>query len=200
MAVDITERKKREEQLQLLMREVNHRAKNLLAVVQSIAYRTSKSGAGGEFATIFQERLADLAACQEVLVASEWKGISLADLIHAQLSHFEALKDRRLFLQGPMLAISPSAAQTLGMALHELGTNAVKYGALSNESGTIQLAWDVVRGPEPRFRLTWIEQSGPPPVQPERRGFGTTVLTEMAELGLDAEIVLEFPPRASCGK
>ncbi|MBO0734067.1 MAG: GAF domain-containing protein, partial [Methylocapsa sp.] len=194
VAVDITERKKREEQLQLLMREVNHRAKNLLAVVQSIACQTAKSGAGGDFAAIFQERLAGLAASQELLVASEWKGISLEDLIHAQLSHFGAPKDQRLFLHGPALAVSPPAAQTLGMAFHELGTNAIKYGALSNESGTVRIDWDVTRAPESRFRLTWIERGGPPAVPPGRRGFGTTVLTEMAELGLDGEIVLEFPP------
>ncbi len=194
VAIDITERKKREEQLQMLMREVNHRAKNLLAVVQSIAHRTSNSGAGGEFAAIFQERLAGLAACQELLVASEWEGISLVDLIHAQLSPFEALKDRRLVLEGPALAINPSAAQTLGMAIHELGTNAAKYGALSNESGMVHITWDVMRAPGPRFRLSWIEQGGPAPVQPVRRGFGTTVLTEMTELGLDAEILLEFAP------
>jgi two-component sensor histidine kinase len=194
VAVDITDRKKREEQLQLLMREVNHRAKNLLAVVQSLAYRTSNNGAGGEFAAMFQQRLAGLAACQELLVASEWKGVSLEDLIHAQLSPFEALEDRRLLLEGPALAINPSAAQTLGMAIHELGTNAAKYGALSNESGMVHVTWDVMDAGGPRFRLSWIEQGGPAPVQPARRGFGTTVLTEMAELGLDAEILLEFSP------
>jgi two-component sensor histidine kinase len=116
------------------------------------------------------------------------------DLIHAQLSPFEALNDRRFVLKGPALAIKPSAAQTLGMAIHELGTNAAKYGALSNESGMVHITWDVMRGPGPRFCLSWIEQGGPAPVQPVRRGFGTTVLTEMAELGLDAEILLEFSP------
>jgi two-component sensor histidine kinase len=97
------------------------------------------------------------------------------------------------------VVVTPAAAQTLGMALHELGTNAVKYGALSNEGGVVNVTWDVSRGADPRFRLKWIERGGPPPPQPGHRGFGTTVLTEMAELGLDAKISLEYPPRALYG-
>ena len=190
---EITERKRQEDLVQLLMREVAHRSKNLLAVVQSIARLTANSG-HPDFAQRFSERVQSLAASQDVIVKSDWKGADIADLIRSQLAHFQELIDTRIVLAGKPLQISPAAAQTLGMALHELATNASKYGALSNSTGRIFIAWhlSVGEGGEQRFEIDWTERDGPAVTAPMRRGFGTTVIETMARGGLSANVRLEY--------
>ena len=147
LVTDMTERKRYEEHINLLMREVNHRAKNMLAVVQAIARQTSAANTQ-DFIERFGERIRALAASQDLLVKSEWRGVDLEALIRSQLSHFNGLIGARVDLCGPRLSISSSAAQTIGMALNELATNAGKYGALSNATGRVEVAWnlDVRRG------------------------------------------------------
>ena len=119
-----------------LMREVNHRSKNLLAVVQAVARQTAAKSPK-DFVSSFEQRLLALAKAQDLLIRGEWRHVVLEDLVRAELSHFAALIGRRIILNGPDVAVTPAAAQALGMAFHELATNAAKYGALSNDVGAI---------------------------------------------------------------
>ncbi len=193
LVTDMSERKRHEEQVNLLMREVNHRAKNMLALVQAIARQTAATNAKS-FVENFGERLRALAASQDLLVKAEWKGVDLGELIHSQLEHFSDLIGTRINLSGPPLFISASAAQTIGMALHELATNAGKYGALSAEAGRVDVGWGLkaANTGEERFAISWRESGGPPVAPPVRTGFGSTVVSRMVQLGLDAEVDLEF--------
>jgi PAS domain S-box-containing protein len=189
--LDITERRKREEQVQLLLREVSHRAKNMLGVVQAIASQTA-SAQPGDFITRFSERIQALAANLDLLVKSRWQGVGLKDLVRSQLAHFEGLIGRRIEIEGPPLHIAAEAAQPIAMALHELATNAGKYGALSSREGHVSIAWRI--GGDGSFHLGWTETGGPPVVPPERRGFGSTVIALVPEMQLDAAVTLEYPP------
>jgi PAS domain S-box-containing protein len=189
--LDITERKRSEDQVRLLLREVNHRAKNMLSIVQAIASQTAAAGYE-DFIARFSERIKALATNQDLLVRSQWKGVDLGDLIRAQLAHFESLIGGRIDIAGPPLQIAAEAAQPIAMAMHELATNAGKYGALSNGEGKVNIAWDI--GSDETFHLGWTEIAGPRAVSPTRRGFGTTVIADVPETQLDAKISLEFPP------
>ncbi len=192
IARDITERKRADEHTKLLLREVSHRAKNLLAVVQSVARLTGGVDDPKAFAERFSARLAGLAASQELLIQSDWRGVDVGDLVRAQLSHFRDLLGSRIALDGPSIQVSPPAAQTLGMAILELATNASKYGALSNNEGTVRVSWGVTaNGGFPRYHMSWRERGGPPVAKPERQGFGHTVIVQMVEHALDAEVAVD---------
>jgi two-component sensor histidine kinase/PAS domain-containing protein len=192
-ASDITRRKQASEQIQMLMREVNHRSKNMLSLIQAVARQTVASSPR-DFLDLFEERVQALAAAQDLLVRNDWKGASLNELIRSQLAHFADLIGTRIELAGQPLLISASAAQTIGMAMHELATNAGKYGALSNDHGHVKIEWGLERakGQEAAFFLSWGETGGPSVATPSRRGFGTTVITEMAEMSLGATVNLEY--------
>jgi PAS domain S-box-containing protein len=194
-ARDITEAKEAEDQIKLLMHEVNHRSKNLFAVVQAV---TRQMGSGDEakaFAGRLGERLAALSKSYDLLVKSEWRGVNIGDLVHSQLGHFKDLIGERVLVEGPPAQLTPPAAQSIGMALHELATNASKYGALSNAEGKVRVSWVVARcGEERYFRMRWSEEGGPPVKKPERCGFGRTVLVRLAGHALGAKIILDFPP------
>lgn len=194
LITDMSERKRQEERIHLLLREVNHRSKNMLSLVQAIARQTAASEPS-EFVQRFGERIQALAASQDLLIRSEWKGVPLNDLIRSQLAHFADLVDRRITLDGPSLTINAAAAQVLGMAVHELATNAGKYGALSNDDGRIEIAWQLpLDEPGPRFTMTWTESGGPPVTAPERRGFGSTVTTTIAKAALSAGVAVQYAP------
>ena len=194
VTLDITERKRNEDQIILLMREVAHRSKNILSLVQSIARLTAKY-AHGDFAIRFSERIQALAASQDVIVTGNWHEVSLHDLVRSQLLHFKDLIGSRIVLEGDAITISPAAAQTIGMALFELATNASKYGALSDGNGRIVIAWRLTQTDAgERFEINWIERGGPPVVAPQRRGFGSTVIETMAKGGLAASVHLDYPP------
>jgi two-component sensor histidine kinase len=195
VAEDITERKRAEQHIRLLLREVSHRSKNMLSVVQAVARHTAASNPD-DFIRYFEERVRALSAGQDLLVKSEWRGADLEDLVRAQLAHFENLLDVRIRLRGPALLISAPASQTLGMALHELGTNSGKYGALSTDTGQVDVVWDVTRAEtaEQQFMIAWIEHGGPRVEKPSRRGFGSTVLCDVAGTMLGAAVALEYPP------
>ena len=194
---DITERKRHEERTQLLIREVNHRAKNMLAVVQSIARQTAAT-TPDDFICRFNERLLALSASQDLLVQNEWKGVDIAALVQSQLAHFKELIGTRIALKGPSLLISAAAAQTIGMALHELCTNAGKYGALSSGEGRLEVAWSLERAAgEESFAMSWREKRGPAVSAPAKRGFGSIVIQRLAKESLDAEVDLDFGGRAS---
>lgn len=192
---DITERKLAEEHAQLLMREVNHRSKNLLAVVQSIAHQMARTADPATFAERFSERLTGLASCHDLLVHSQWKGVDLEGLIRSQLAAYRPLIGERIHLHGPALRIAASATQNLGLALHELATNAAKYGALADAAGSVAITWHVSGPAEaPLFHLSWIEQDGPAVLAPTGQGMGTHIITRLLKHAFHAEVDLAFPP------
>ncbi|HLK82762.1 MAG TPA: HWE histidine kinase domain-containing protein [Xanthobacteraceae bacterium] len=192
---DVTERKRAEARMQLLMREINHRAKNILSVVQAMAHQTEASSCE-EFIARFDERIQSLSASHDLLVRSEWRNVPLAELVRSQLAHFRALLDGRIIVRGPDLRITATAAQAIGMANHELATNASKYGALSNDRGRVDIAWCVERSEagSDRFTIEWSESGGPTVVPPKRRGFGWSVLCELTKMSLGADVTLDYAP------
>ena len=193
LVTDITERKRYEEQIKLLMSELNHRSKNLLALVLAIARQTVATSAD-DFIDRFQERILALSASQDLLVRNKWKGVRLDKLARSQLAHFNDLIGTRIKICGPALLVSAFAAQTLGMALHELATNAGKYGALSTERGSVEVTWRVenTEGLGDTFLISWRESGGPIVKAPDRSGFGSTVIGQMAEISLNATVDLDY--------
>ena len=186
--------KQAEEQIRLLMNEVNHRSKNLLSVVTAIAQQTAASSPQ-EFVKKFSSRVQALAVNHDLLVKSQWRSIDASELIGGQLAHFGELLGKRILIGGPKLRLSSAAAQSIGMVIHELSTNTVKYGALSSEEGRIDIVWKIDgSNAEPLFSIRWMECNGHPVVAPSHRGFGTTVVTKMVEMSLDGETVLDYPP------
>ncbi len=177
---DITERKAHEEYVHLLTREVNHRVKNMLSVVSAIAHRTAAKNPQ-DFVERFSERIQALSANQDLLIRNEWKGVDVKDLDRAQLAHFVSLIDSRIAVRGPRLRLKPESAQAVGLALHELATNAGKYGALSTNEGRVDIWWQAAAN---MFTMSWTENNGPPVVAPTRRGFGSTVINTMAKYSL----------------
>jgi PAS domain S-box-containing protein len=187
---DITERKECEEKEHLLMREVNHRAKNMLSVVDAIAHQTATQNPE-DFIERFSERIQALSANQDLLVRNEWKGVEIEDLVHAQLAHFAGLIGSRIVGHGPRLRVKAGSAQAIGLALHELATNAGKYGALSTDRGRVDICW---RRDGDTFMMSWTERDGPPVSPPARRGFGTIVMEMMAERSLGGAVHLDYAP------
>jgi len=191
---DITECKAAEKHLHMLMREVDHRAKNLLAVVQAVARLTAGQKDPKLFEERLNERIAALAANHDLLVKNEWRGVDMRVLATAQLAHFRDLLGSQVILDGPKALLKPAASQALGMALHELATNAGKYGALSRADGSVRVEWEIAADSEGTFfKIRWSEHGGPPPEQPGHRGFGHKVLVQMAEDALDAQVSLAYP-------
>jgi PAS domain S-box-containing protein len=191
VAQDVTERKLHEEQVHLLMREVNHRAKNILSLVQAIAHETA-AREPTDFVERFTERIQALAANQNLLVRNEWRGVDVNDLVHAQLSPFADLMGSRIVVDGPKLRLSTTAAQAIGLVLHELVTNAGKYGALSTEAGQVEIQWEVAG--DDTFAMSWIERDGPPVSTPTRRGFGTIVMEAMTGYSMGGAVDLDYAP------
>ncbi len=179
----------RTEHIQRLMKEMDHRTKNILNVVQAIARQTAIASPD-EFMPRFSERMQTLAASHDLLVRSRWQGIEISNLIRVQLAHFGDLLDSRIKIHGPPVRLTIAAAQTFGMIMHELATNAAKYGALSNDKGHVEIRWSA----NGEFAIRWTERGGPNVVPPSRRGFGSTVVKTMAESSLDGDVDLEFAP------
>jgi PAS domain S-box-containing protein len=189
---DITAWKLAEEHIRFLMGEVNHRSKNLLSVVQSIAAMSARGADPAAFAANLSHRIAGLAASQDLLIHSEWKGVDVAGLVRAQLNPFRDLFDRRILLSGPALRLGAAAAQAIGMALHELATNAAKYGALSNDDGVVRIVWNAEAASDPVFRMHWLEQGGPTVTPPVRKGFGQKVMVDMVERAVRGEVAIDY--------
>jgi len=187
---DITERKEREEKEHLLMREINHRAKNMLSVVDAIAHQTIAKNPD-DFIERFSERIQALSANQDLLVRNEWNGVEIRDLVHAQLAHFAGLIGSRIAVHGPELRLNAASAQAIGLALHELATNAGKYGALSTDTGRVDVRWGTEGD---TLTMSWTESRGPPVSAPKRRGFGTIVMETMAERSVGGTVDLDYAP------
>ncbi len=189
---DFTERKRTEQHIALLMREVNHRSKNLLTVVQAVARQTARKSDPATFVVQLSERIEGLAASQDLLVKNMWQGVDVAALVEAQLSHFKDLLGSRIVVDGPRAEITPAAAQGIGMALHELATNAAKYGALSNSTGRVTINWQIVAHDPPEFLMTWTEEGGPPVEAPNHSGFGQMVIGRMVEAAINGRAKIEY--------
>ncbi len=190
--LDITERKRSMHHIQQLMGEVNHRAMNLLGVVQAVARQTARDGDPATFVTRLTERIGGLAASQDLLVQNEWKGVEVADLVAAQLAHYKGLFGSHVVFDGPPARLTPAAAQGIGMALHELATNASKYGALSDSVGRVNISWRITDGAEPNFEMRWLEDGGPSVVPSTRRGFGQKVIGPMVEAAVSGSAEIQY--------
>jgi PAS domain S-box-containing protein len=196
---DITERKEREEKEHLLMREINHRAKNMLSVVHAIARQTATKNPE-DFVERFSERIQALSANHDLLVRNEWNGVEIEDLVRAQLAPFADLIGSRIAVLGPKLRLKAASAQAVGLVLHELATNAGKYGALSTDRGRVDVCWRIDAD---TLSMSWTERDGPLVSAPKRRGFGTMVMEAMAEHSMDGTVDLDYAPsgvmwRLSC--
>jgi PAS domain S-box-containing protein len=194
---DISELKRRASHNLVLLRELSHRSKNLLSVVQSIALRSSRSpGSKQDFVDRLASRLRGLANAQDLLSHSSNLDISISDLIFSQIGHLWEAGTPRISLYGKNVRLLPAAAQNLGIALHELSTNALKYGALSTPGGRVEVRWAVERPASGRFTfvLSWREFDGPPVTTPTRHGFGRTVTETIAARALAGECRLRFDP------
>ncbi len=188
---DISERKEQEAHLRLVMRELSHRSKNLLAVIQAMARQTARSSSDlDEFEKNYSQRLQALSASQDLIVHQNWHGAPLAELLRSILVPFADDVDARIDLDGPNLNVTPTAAQNLALSIHELATNASKYGALSVPAGRVSLTWAVERGEsgDDRVRISWKEKGGPPVKEPQRKGFGHIVIEKMIAQALDADV------------
>ncbi|WP_412760008.1 sensor histidine kinase [Methylobacterium guangdongense] len=188
---DFRARKRAEDDLRLLNGELAHRLKNVLAVVQSIALQTLRSATDLRSASEnLSARLVALGAATDVLTGASWRCADLRTLAeHALAPHGEL--GTRITLDGPAVTLQPQVA----VALHELATNAAKYGALSKDPGRVRVAWQVDgTGPDARFRLTWREQGGPPLSMPTRRGFGSTLIERSLRSYFGGTAETEFPP------
>ena len=174
------------ERFELVARELQHRTKNLLAVILSIAGASLKGGGHGHDA--FIERLHALAKAQDLLMESDGQGVLMHDLVHTVLSGFGA----RVSLDGPSVRLTPNAAQGFALVIHELATNAAKYGALSVDNGRVAAAWSLhADGVEPELHFRWQERGGPAVLPPRKRGFGT-VLLEHAVASTDRPPIFSY--------
>lgn len=198
VSADVTQRKLAEERQNTLIAELNHRVKNTLASVQSIALQTSLATQDpAEFVAAFDGRIRALVGAHDLLTANAWQAASLWDVVSRTLAPYRARDgaDERVGYAGPLMRFHPEAAVTLHMALHELATNAVKYGALSTPAGKVSVTWTVDRAADPAVvEIVWRERGGPPVVAPAHRGFGANLLERGLARELGGRVDMRFEP------
>jgi PAS domain S-box-containing protein len=188
---DVTDERGAEAQQKLLIGELNHRVKNTLAIVQSLAWQTLRDqSVSPEVGRSFEQRLMALATAHDVLTTKNWNPASIELIIRGGLDAL-SIGQERVSIVGPLLRVPPKTAVSLAMAVHELATNALKYGSLSIPQGEVLIAWEVN---DERFELTWTERGGPPVSAPSRRGFGTRLLQRGLAAELEGDAVLNFDP------
>jgi two-component sensor histidine kinase len=179
----------------LLIEELNHRVKNTLAILQAIAVQTFRSASKDERQK-FEGRLGALAEAHNLLSKEKWQGSELQDVIGRVLQPYMLNNPERMRVSGPKIPLAPRLAVVLSMILHEIATNAAKYGALSNDTGTVALDWEVItENAKPKLRLIWAEAGGPPVVAPVQRGFGSRLIERSARDQLGGEATVDFLPR-----
>jgi two-component sensor histidine kinase/CheY-like chemotaxis protein len=195
VTMDITERKEAEERQVLLAREVDHRAKNAMAIVQSIV-KLTKATSIAEYVAVVEGRIKALSRVHAILSDARWQGAELTRLVDEELAPYRSGSSGAIRVEGPKLLLDPTTAQTLALALHELATNGAKYGALSQASGTLDLTWKV----EPdAIVMNWREYGGPQARPPSKLGFGTRIVTNSIERQLGGKAVFEWRPEGlSC--
>ncbi|WJS04088.1 sensor histidine kinase [Roseibium aggregatum] len=197
ISIDLTHKRENERQMHLVMRELTHRSKNLLAVIQAMARQTAaRSDNTEDFVESFAARLQAMAASHDLLVSQSWYGADLKELVLAHLAQSIDPGSPQIEIEGDPHSITADAAQNLGLALHELTTNAAKYGALSVLGGKLSVSWTTVDG---RIRLVWKERGGPEVVPPRRNGFGRMLLERLVGPALDGDVNIDFAPEGvSC--
>jgi len=189
---DMTARKRAEAQRDLLTKELEHRVKNTLATVQSIASQTFRhAGVDPRVQRDFEARLITLSNVHGVLTRQSWESADLHEVIASTLRPHNAPERQRFTVEGPPLRLGPKSAVALSMAVHELCTNAIKYGALSTEAGHVDIDWGVADG---RFRWSWRERGGAPVAPRKRSGFGTRMIEGALAAQLSAKVVIDFQP------
>jgi two-component sensor histidine kinase len=190
---DVTERRRAEKRQRLLINELNHRVKNTLATVQSIAAQTLHSAPDLASAReAFEARLIALAAAHDLLTVESWHGARLTDVVASAMAPFETTQQPQISRSGPPVWLTARRALALSMALHELATNAVKYGALSRLEGHVTVLWSLSADDE--ITLRWVEQGGPLVKTPERCGFGSRLVQRSLAHELDGKVVFTFAP------
>jgi two-component sensor histidine kinase len=195
VSIEITERKRLERRLRLMVDELNHRVKNTLATVQAIALRTLRGG-GPELYDAFQSRLRALALAHDVLTREKWSGADLCELAAGQLAPLSGGIGGRIRLSGPSLRLSAKASLALALGLHELAINAFKHGALSNDAGEVMIHWEVTNNAQsPLLLLTWTERQGPEIPARIGTGFGTQLIERLLARDLRAAVRLDFTDR-----
>jgi two-component sensor histidine kinase len=201
MLVDITDRKQAENRQRVLIDELNHRVKNTLATVQSLAMQTARHAESlPDFVAKFQARLLAVARAHDLLTKRHWQAAPLGSLAAEVLAPLTAAAQERLTIDGAAIDLTPRAALSLTMALSELATNATKYGALASEHGTLSLRWRLHPDTEGRatLNLEWQERGGPPVEPPTRRGFGARLMERCIESDLGGVFDLSFEPEGVC--
>jgi two-component system CheB/CheR fusion protein len=191
---NISEQKQQHDHLQMLMKELQHRTNNLFTVIQAMARQTARRSASfAGFEEQFSARVQALAQSNALLVDQDWKGVSLDKLIETQLTPFIG-NSMRIETAGPPVTMAAGTVQTIGLALHELATNAYKYGALSAPGGKVVLSWGFEEGGDAPecFRLEWREQGGPPVKPATYKGFGHFVTDQMVRRALSASVKMDF--------
>ena len=192
VCLDITLRKQAEEHRDLLTREMDHRVKNTLATVQSIFSQTLRHANSLEEAnSVIAERVQALAGAHDVLIRQGWSSATLGEIVGRATAPFLAGGPARIHTGGPDVVISPRAATALSLALHELATNAVKYGALASEAGTVIINWSIEAG---RFTLVWQELGGSPVTAPTRKGFGSRMIEQALAASLMGQAEVDYRP------
>jgi PAS domain S-box-containing protein len=189
IARDITERRRSEDQIAILAREAEHRTKNILATVQATVHLTQSDTPEG-LKTAIAGRIRALANVHTLFVQSSWTGADLRNLVTQELVPYRLDGDERALIDGPSIMLEPSAAQTMAITVHELATNAAKYGALSVPEGRIHIAWS--RAADGRLVFHWTEIGGPSVKPPTRQGFGTRVMNSMIRGQLRGEMRLDW--------
>ncbi len=179
----------------LLIEELNHRVKNTLAILQSIATQTFRSASRTEREK-FEGRLGALAEAHNLLSREKWQGSELQDVVGRVLQPYSLNSPERVRMSGPKVPLSPRLAVVLSMIIHEIATNAAKYGALSSDNGTVRLDWETLtENGKPKLRLVWAEAGGPPVTAPVQRGFGSRLIERSARDQLGGEATVDFLPR-----
>jgi two-component sensor histidine kinase len=179
----------------LLIEELNHRVKNTLAILQAIAVQTFRTASRAEREK-FEGRLRALAEAHDLLSSEKWQGSGLQDVLDRVLQPYSLNNPDRIKMTGPKVPLAPRLAVVLSMIVHEIATNAAKYGALSNDTGVVTLDWEILtEAGAPKLRLTWTETGGPPVVAPVQRGFGSRMIERSARDQLGGEATVDFLPR-----
>jgi len=191
VAADITERKRIEEQQTLLAREVDHRAKNSLAVVQSIV-RLTRARTIKDYVATVEGRIQALSRVHSLLAHSRWDDADMHTLVQEELTPYQMGGAEHVEVAGPRVSVTPPVAQTLALALHELATNAAKYGALSVEQGRVHLAWQISQG---SVDLTWCESGGPPVTAPQQMGLGLQMISSGVQSQLGGQANFDWRPK-----
>jgi PAS domain S-box-containing protein len=195
IARDITARKQAQLAQTLLLRELNHRTKNLLAVADSIVRQTSRSSPPEEMVDRISRRLHALSVSQDLMIDSDWRGADITNIIQWQLASIIDDHATRIKLSGPLCTLTPRTAQALGLAIFELATNALKFGSLSAKAGTVQIVWSIGDNDGKReFYMSWQEVGGPSVIPPEHSGFGSTIIERMIARSLLGSAKVTYAP------